>query len=344
MSLVRSFMIAVVLIFSGAVLATEVPSTKAAWDLDFPDPAILKSSDGFYYAYATQTITESNTPRLINLQVAQSKDLNSWTHLGDALPTKPSWASKGQKFWAPHVSEINGKYFLYYSAEPNAGSGLCLAVAVSKLPSGPFVDIGEPLRCGPGFENIDPMYFEDPKTGQALLYWGSGFGPIYVQPLSADRISFVEGSRPIALIHPQPNSPQEKYMRLVEGAWVEYKNGTYFMFFSGDSCCENPHYAVLVAKSKSAYGPFELLEQTTKTTSVILQESAQFTGPGHNSVITDDKGQSWILYHAIERSNSRLQHPIPGDRFVRRVFMKDLLCWPENSSGWPWVSTTGTCK
>ena len=348
MSIVRSFIIAVAFLFAGVISASvtpnEVPSMQAAWDLDFPDPSVIKAKDGYYYAYATQTITEQGPKRLLNLQVARSKDLNSWTHLGDALPMKPAWASKGQKFWAPHVAEHGGKYFAYYSAEPDQGKGLCLAVAVSISPAGPFTDIGNPLRCGPGFENIDPMLFEDPKSGLPLLYWGSGFGPIYVQQLASDRISFAANSKLTALIHPQPNSPAEKYMRLVEGAWVEYKNGTYFLFFSGDSCCENPHYAVLVAKSQSAFGPFELLEQSTKTTSVILQESPKFTGPGHNSVITDENGASWILYHAIERANSRLQYPIPGDRFVRRVLLKDRLCWPSDSSGWPEVSATGTCN
>ena len=66
-------------------------------------------------------------------------------------------------------------YFLYYSGESDSKEGKCLGVAVSKSPIGPFVDNGEPLLCGSGFINIDPMAFDDPKTGKKLLYWGSGF-------------------------------------------------------------------------------------------------------------------------------------------------------------------------
>ena len=60
-------------------------------DADFPDPAVLRASDGFYYVYATQT--EQNG-KWLNIQVARSQDLVKWEHLGDALPAKPGWASK----------------------------------------------------------------------------------------------------------------------------------------------------------------------------------------------------------------------------------------------------------
>src|SRR3954454_4769999 len=69
-------------------------------DADFPDPAVILAPDGFYYAYATQTLRDE---QWINIQVARSKDLVHWDHLGDALPDKPSWAQHTQDFWAPYV-------------------------------------------------------------------------------------------------------------------------------------------------------------------------------------------------------------------------------------------------
>ena len=41
-------------------------------DADFPDPAVLKAPDGFYYAYATQT---QRGGKWINIQAARSSDL-----------------------------------------------------------------------------------------------------------------------------------------------------------------------------------------------------------------------------------------------------------------------------
>ena len=89
---------------------TPIPFANPVIDTDFPDPAILKASDGFYYVYATQTERDGEW---INLQVARSSDLVRWELLGDALPAKPGWASRTQDFWAPHVAEHDGRYFLY---------------------------------------------------------------------------------------------------------------------------------------------------------------------------------------------------------------------------------------
>ena len=140
-------------------------------DTDFPDPAVIRAPDGYYYAYATQTMAGD---KWLNLQVARSRDLVRWEHLGDALPAKPGWASKTQDFWAPDVYRDGGTYYLYYSAKPDAAltddkKGLCLAVATARSPAGPFVDVGHPLQCGDGFVNIDPMAFDDPATGKKLL-------------------------------------------------------------------------------------------------------------------------------------------------------------------------------
>ena len=63
--------------------------TNPVLDQDFPDPAIIRASDGYYYAYATQTFRDGEW---INIQVARSADLIHWEHLGDALPEKPEWA------------------------------------------------------------------------------------------------------------------------------------------------------------------------------------------------------------------------------------------------------------
>src|SRR5690242_11586576 len=114
-------------------------------DRDFPDPAIILASDGYYYAYATQTLRDG---KWINIQVARSRDLIAWEQLGDALPEKPRWAQTTQDFWAPSVIFDGSTYFMYYSATPDEcrdGPDHALAVATSDFPAGPFVDIGRPF-------------------------------------------------------------------------------------------------------------------------------------------------------------------------------------------------------
>jgi arabinan endo-1,5-alpha-L-arabinosidase len=307
--------------------------TNPVFDTDFPDPTVMRASDGWFYAYATQTVIDGRT---VNIQVARSRDMMNWEHLGDALPEKPAWANQTQKFWAPHVSQFGETYYMYYSADPNTLTGLCLAAATSKSPRGPFVDIGKPLKCGESFVNIDPMAFDDPRTGKRLLYWGSGFQPIRVQELAADRISFVPGSQAIDLVSTIKDESPSNYQRLIEGAWVTERDGYYYLFYSGDNCCgDKAHYAVMVARSKSATGPFETLAQATgKPTSVILELNERWIAPGHNSVIRDAAGQDWIFYHAIDSKNRFLKSEISGDRDVRRIMLMDRLIYRR---GWPSV-------
>jgi arabinan endo-1,5-alpha-L-arabinosidase len=303
------------------------------FDTDFPDPTVMRASDGWHYAYATQTIINGRT---INIQVARSKDMITWEHLGDALPVKPVWANQTQKFWAPHVSQFGDTYYLYYSADPNTLTGLCLAVATSMSPRGPFTDSGKPLKCGESFINIDPMAFDDPRTGKRLLYWGSGFQPIKVQELAPDRLSFAPGSRSIDLIPVIKDENPDNYQRLIEGAWVAEHNGYYYLYYSGDNCCgDKAHYAVMVARSKSALGPFETLAQGRgKSNSVILERNERWIAPGHNSVIRDANGHDWIFYHAIDSKNRLLKNDITGDRDVRRIMLMDRLVYRR---GWPMI-------
>jgi arabinan endo-1,5-alpha-L-arabinosidase len=264
--------------------------------------------------------------------------------MGDALPVKPAWANKTQKFWAPHVSQHGDTFYMYYSADPNTLTGLCLAVATAKSPLGPFTDKGSPLKCGESFINIDPMAYDDPATGKRLLYWGSGFQAIRVQELAANRIGFAPGSQPVELVKPIKDESPDNYMRLIEGAWVVKRGGYYYLFYSGDNCCgDKAHYAVMVARSRSATGPFRTLaEATGKSTSVILEKNERFIAPGHNSIVTDASGQDWIFYHAIDSKERLLKSNIEGDRDVRRIMLMDRISyrngWPQVEGGTPSVA------
>ena len=176
------------------------------------------------------------------------------------------------------------------------------------------MDAGEPLLCGERFEHIDPMAFDDPRTGKRLLYWGSASKPIRVRELAPDRMRFAADSPATELIFADSG---RAYSRLVEGAWVTYRSGTYYLFYSGDRCCgRNAHYALMVARSNDALGPFELLGTP------VLEGSAEWRAPGHNSVATDDEATDWILYHAMREA-------------PRRLMMLDRV---EYRDGWPRVA------
>ena len=109
-------------------------------DADFPDPAVILAPDGFYYAYATQTLRDGEW---LNIQVARSPDLVHWQHLGDALPDKPAWARETQDFWAPYVLQDGDRYLMYYSATPTLPRSRAWTLPGRRdfdSPAGPFVE------------------------------------------------------------------------------------------------------------------------------------------------------------------------------------------------------------
>jgi arabinan endo-1,5-alpha-L-arabinosidase len=298
--------------------------TNPVYKADFADPTAIRGHDGWFYAYATNT---SVAGKFYHIQVARSSNLVHWEIVGDALPDKPSWADKD--FWAPHVlyDTTRKQYYLYYSGEsPHEQIGKCIGVAISKSPTGPFMDVGTPLVSGESFINIDPMAFDDPTTGKKYLYWGSGHKPIKVRELNEDRISFKAGSVTAEVIVPN----NDEYSKLVEGAWVHFREGYYYMFYSGDNCCgDKANYAVMVARSRKAEGPFERLSEMQKSSSsAILIKNTSWLAPGHNSVITDDAGHDWIVYHAISLD--------PALKSKGRMMLIDRLKY---KNGWPFVET-----
>ena len=308
--------------------------TNPVLDEDFPDPAVIYAPDGFYYAYATQTLRDG---QWINIQVARSADLVHWHHLGDALPEKPAWASTTQDYWAPSVIFDGSTYFMYYSATPDAhreGPDHALAVATSSTPGGPFVDMGQPFLLGDGFEFIDPMAYDDPATGKRLLYWGSGFQPIKVQELAEDRVSFEPESAPVDLVWPNP--VKGAFPRLVEASWLLRHEDFYYLFYSGDNCCgPDAEYGVMVSRSRSATGPFETLEQAKGVPhSLMLFKSERWLAPGHNSIAIDKAGQVWIVYHAIDVNRPRQRQE--DEVNSRRILLIDRIEWKD---GWPHVGT-----
>lgn len=295
-------------------------------DRDFPDPAVHRAADGWIYAYATQTSG-------VNVQAARSRDLVSWDFLGEVMPEKPSWAKTTQDFWAPHLQVADGKTLLYFSARPDQGDGMCIGVATGAGPAGPFADSGKPILCGKGIEVIDPMAFDDPASGKRLLYWGSGGAPIFVQELDQARTAFAPGSKPIELLRATPGKPFET---LLEGPWVHRRGDWYYLFTSGDDCCGNgnprrpAHYAMMVARSRSATGPFTTMSQETGASSnVVLGDGKRWLAPGHNAIVTDDAGVDWVVYHAMDANNPLIE----GTRFARRALLIDPIVWRED--GWP---------
>ena len=284
------------------------------------DPTIIKSGN-YFYAYGTEDNWGSSGGNHL-VPIIKSKDLVNWTLVGDAFKTKPSWKQEGG-IWAPDVTEVGDKYYMYYSystwGDPNPGIGL----AIAETPEGPFQDQGKVfLSKEVGVDNsIDPFYIEE--DGKKYLFWGSFHG-IYAIPLTEDGKSVAGEKIKVAGNH-------------LEAVYIHKKGDYYYLFGSEGSCCEgaNSTYKVRVGRSESLLGPYvdkQGRELTTGPYGEILikgnEGSGGYAGPGHNAeIVTDDAGTDWQLYHAIRKSK-----PLLDNGASRRALMLDKLSW---EGGWP---------
>jgi arabinan endo-1,5-alpha-L-arabinosidase len=293
------------------------------WDHDFPDPNLVRSPDGYFYAYSTDVNWREDSMGSYVVPVLRSSDLVHWTLLGDAFSKKPGWKQDGGGIWAPDVSYYRGRYIMFYSYsfwdDPNPGIG----VAVSNTPQGPFTDLGKLFYSREiGVKNsIDPFLMTD--GGKPYLIWGS-FNGIYGVPLSDDATRVAGDKFQIADGH-------------FEGSYI-YKRGKYYYYFgSTGTCCSGAQstYRVQVGRALSLKGPYvdkkgkQLLEGGGSLLLKANKEEGGYLGPGHNGdIVTDDNGRTWIVYHAIAKK----QPAHKNGKGTRRVMLLDEVEWVND---WP---------
>ncbi|MED5617826.1 family 43 glycosylhydrolase [Ideonella sp. BN130291] len=279
--------------------------------------------------------------RFRHMPMFRSDDLVHWRYQGEAMPQVPPQATATAGLWAPELVFVDGRYRLYYtitdvvdalSPEPGCNSDSAIGVATSDSPLGPWVPepqlVVGPRRAGPGCNfhwTFDPELLALPD-GRKLLYFGSYGGGLLVQPL--DTVGLKAQGEPL------PLSRSGRY----EGSEVVFKDGYHYLFASSTNCCnaDLTGYMVFVGRSRDPLGPFldrdgrSFNEARIGGTPVLAQNGNRWVGAGHNSVLRDEAGRWWTLYHAVDR-----QHPQwTGSPLTRRPLLLDPLDWVD---GWPVV-------
>jgi beta-xylosidase len=273
---------------------------------NFPDPHVILV-EGTYYAYATNDEDD-------NVQTLQSSDLVKWTKGADALPTLGVWAYEG-KTWAPEVLPLeNGTFVLYYTANAADFGRQCIGVAVARSPKGPFVDEAKkPFVCQQDEGgSIDATAFRDDDGSLYLLWKNDGNCCnldtwIYAQRLSDDGRKLV--GKPARLV--KQDAPWEA--SVVEAPTLWREDGRYYLFFSGNAF-DSDAYAVGYATCDGPIGPCEDAPENP-----ILKSACDASGPGHQTVVRDDDGEAWLVYHAWPADGS-----IDG-----RILWIDPLVWED---------------
>ena len=237
------------------------------------DPFIMLHG-GVYYAYGTHSGE--------GIEVYTSNDLLTWKYEGIALNKKDSWADRW--FWAPEIYAVNGKFYMYYSADEH----ICVAIADS--PAGPFVqEKKEPMitdeKC------IDnSLFIDDDGTPYLTFVRFNDGNNIWIAELEKDLVTIKkETMRPCLHVS---QKWEEVWPRVNEGSFIIKHNGLYYMSYSANSY-ESPFYGVGCAPATNPMGTWTKYEENP-----LLQKPGELVGVGHSAMFTDKAGKLRIVYHA----------------------------------------------
>jgi xylan 1,4-beta-xylosidase len=234
----------------------------------YADPSVKKFGNT-YYLYVT---TDGYPPYGSEGQtfVWTSTNLTDWKpEVLQGLPNKT--------IWAPAIIKGKNDKFYLYTTNAIDYSGY---VWEGDSPTGPFT-----LKNHIGGFDLEP--FADPVSGK-----------IYV--VSASKILMEmdnDVGSPTYLTKVIHNiSLKGSFYGFTEGPYMDYKNGWYYLMWSGGNCSDKS-YNVRYAYSKNLEGPYiDGKESIIKT-----DETKDIMGPGHNSVIDID-GRSFLFYHREDSS------------------------------------------
>ena len=291
----------------------------------FGDPFILKASDGKFYMYGTGGAKNG-------FKVYVSDNLVDWTDLGRVYQgnTDGQWCVAN--FWAPEAYEMNGKYYLLFSADWRENpthelENFRIGVAVADQPSGPFTDLMNRPLFDPGYPIIDANLLFD--NGHVYLYYSRC---CYKNPVESevadwaraqgwfDEIeeSWIYGveikpdfsdviGEPVLLLRPPVSmndrqaewesrsvTSREVNRRWTEGSYIIKEKDTYYMMYSANYF-GGKNYAVGYATSKNPLGPFAKADNNPVLQKNV-EEGGVVTGTGHNMVFTV-AGKRYCVYH-----------------------------------------------
>lgn len=237
-----------------------------------------------------------------SMRIYTSPDLRTWKLRGAVFRTPPRWTAVN--IWAPELFKLqSGRYAAFYSARSRRKGDpwFCIGVAFANSATGPYKDLGKPIRCG-RYGSIDPYPVRDAGGKLYLLFKDDGNEfkrptHIFAQALAEDGKSVSGPSKELI----RDNSKWEG--KVVEGPSI-VRSGEYFHMlysgglFGGTKGCD---YALGVARSKSLLGPWEKFPGNP-----ILRGGNGWQCPGHGTVYPGPDGKLVTIYHAYRAGNGNI--------------------------------------
>lgn len=315
------------------------------------DPSILVDGDTVYLytghdASTDEQVADSvyNIPEYL---CYSTTNLTDWVYEGVVMTMDTvSWAMDDASAWASqvmkHADSQTGldKYYLYYCSWDKTSAGKqSIGVAVSDSPTGPFVDIGEPLV--PGFKtkpesnrwnDIDPTAWievDDAGIEHRYLAWGNGI--FYICELNEDMVSVkdIDGDGEVTCGSVVGAGDIVPFMSglesYTEAPWLYRRSdesgkyyGDYYLFYAR-GWRESMAYST-ISSLLAIEGD---LDAPTKWEGGNIIMTPSCTSNTNHMAVFDFKGHTYFVYHT---------GALPGGNGYRRSACIRELFWNEDGS------------
>ncbi len=317
--------------------ATEPELLKLSGDLGVHDPVIIREKDTCY------VFCTGGGRRGGIIPIRCSTNLLHWTRCGSVFESLPNWGTNevplARGIWAPDISRLNGKYYLYYALSSFGVNKSAIGLAFNETldPASPryqWVDQGLVLRSRPGmddFNAIDPNLVIEDKHN-VWLCWGSFWGGIKMRRVDPDtgKLSATDTTLYSLASRPRVGPPQTPPVEGAVEAPTIVRHGDYwYLFASYDFCCRgtNSTYDVKVGRARKVTGPYLDRAGIPLTedggTLVIEAATPDWRGAGGQAVFSD-AGHDYLVFHAYDGRTGRSQLQI------------STMVW---ENGWPRVAS-----
>ena len=239
---------------------------------DYPDPSIVRDGNDFYMTHSSFTYFPA-------LLVWHSTDLVHWEPISRAVE------EGDYSIYAPDICKVDGKFYIYYPTSRGENY-----VVTADDPRGPW---SAPVKLDVG--GIDPGHVVA-EDGQRYLYTNNGF----VTPLTPDGLAAAGQRRKVYDPWVFPAEWE------TEGVWLEspklFKRGDWYYLVSAEGGTAGPatSHMVVVARSKSALGPWENSPHNPMVHTYSADEA--WWSKGHGTLVDDAAGNWYIVYHAYRNS------------------------------------------
>lgn len=285
----------------------------------FPDPSVVRVGSDYY-------CVNSTFEYFPGIVISHSKDLVNWKQIGYVFNKSEELDLTsffdGMGIWAPDISYYNGVFYIFYCkvqlSKDRSTNVRGNFMVQSKSISGPW---SKPVQIT-DFGN-DPSHFVD-DDGQHYMLFAAGIptgNGTKIVKLNSQCTQMAEEPRWIET---------EGKKSAPEGPHILKKDGYYYFVMAASSGLFQGHH-MLIARSKSLYGPYE----NSPFNPYLTQKNSAAVNfhQGHGKIFNTQNGEWWTMVLSQRWFNGTVKGVTRGISQLGRETSLEKITW--SADGWP---------